>query len=256
MLYHKKKTYPGRWILKFIEAALIFAIIFFTVDAIQQAFAPRIIEAVPVVIRDQTQVEVVRIQPPAEPVAVVLSDEEYFYLALDHQMSGEYYDAIADYTRSLEQNPALAPSLLNRGVAYEQLGNDFRAMQDYSRFLNRDGMETITYPRTLSEVQLNLHMVENRLYEFRIHAQAGQTLDVSAVSLAEGVVDPIVVITDENGTPVVARDDVLRQDGSLIAMDSHIEDYQVLRTGYYIVRVSHAGGGSDGVLQVAIATQR
>ena len=51
MYYRKKTTYPGRWLVKLMEAGLIFGIIFFTVDALQGAFAPKPYDAEPLVIQ-------------------------------------------------------------------------------------------------------------------------------------------------------------------------------------------------------------
>jgi hypothetical protein len=145
---------------------------------------------------------------------------------------------------------------LNRGVAYEQLNNDQRAMQDFNSFMNRDGMTVITHRGILTGAQLNVEMAENRVYELNFYARAGETLDISAIAYDGTLVDPLVLVLDADGNPVTANDDVLRQDGSLISMDSHITDFEVLRTGQYTLRVSHAGGGAFGTIQIGLEIQR
>ena len=55
---------------------------------------------------------------------------------------------------------------------------------------------------------------------------------------------------------LVANDDILRQDGSLISMNSDIEDFEVLQTGRYTLLISHAGGGANGMLRVNLDIQR
>jgi tetratricopeptide (TPR) repeat protein len=196
------------------------------------------------------QVEVVRVEP--ETVVPQYTDFDYFVLGYNHQIGGEYYEAIVDYTRTIQMNPERSSAWLNRGVAYEQLNNDYRAMQDYNRFLNRDGMTVINHRGTVTGARLYVEMAEDRVYEINFYARAGQTVSISAEAQAPDIVDPLIVVVDADGNPVAARDDVLRQDGSLISMDSHIRNWEVLRSGQYTLRVSHAGGGSHGTLELNV----
>jgi tetratricopeptide (TPR) repeat protein len=259
MYYRKKTTYPGRWLVKLLEAALIFGIIFYTVDALQGAFTPQTVEEPVVVVTHTIQpVEVVRVEPQRVELqaAPEYSDYDYFVMGYHHQVASEYYEAIVDYTRALEMNPDLSSAWLNRGVAYEQLNNDYRAMQDFNSFFNREGMTVITHRGVITGARLNLEMAEDRVYEFNFYARVGETVDVSTVAHGGDVVDPLILVVDADGNPAAANDDVLRQDGSLISMDSHIEGFEVLRTGVYTLRVSHAGGGSDGTIQVNLEINR
>jgi len=253
MYYRKKTTYPGRWLVKLLEAGLIFGIIIFTVEALQNAFVPQPVEEAVVVTQPVQQVDVVRVEPEVAPD---YTDFDYFVMGYNHQTAGEYYDAIVDYTRALEMNPDLSSAWLNRGVAYEQLNNDYRSLQDFNRFLNRDGMSVVTHSGIVTGARLNVEMVENRVYEVSFVAHAGETVTISARSQAPDVVDPLMVIVDADGNPVAARDDVLRQDGSMISMDSYINNFEVLRTGRYTVRLSHAGGGSSGTVQLFMQISR
>lgn len=258
MYYRKKITYPGRWLVKLLEAGLVFGIIFLTVNALQGAFTPETVEHPVVVTHTVQTVEVVRVEPQrVEPEAVPeYSDFDYFVMGYNHQIADEYYEAIVDYTRALEMNPDLGSAWLNRGVAYEQLNNDYRAMQDYNRFLTRDGLAVITHRGIITGARLNLEMAEDRVYELTFYARAGETLDISASAYDGDIVDPIFLVVDADGNPVVANDDILRQDGSLISMDSQVTDFEVLRTGRYTLRVSHAGGGSAGTVQVMLEINR
>jgi hypothetical protein len=241
-----------------MEAGLIFGIIFFTVDALQGAFDPKPV-AEPVVITQSVQpVEIVRVEPQVvvPEAAPEYSDYDYFVMGYDHQVSNEYYEAIVDYTRALELNPDFDSAWLNRGVAYEQLNNDYRAMQDFNNFMNRDGMAVVSHRGILTGARLNMEMTENRVYELNFYARAGEIVDISAIAHGGDIVDPLILVLDADGNPVAANDDVLRQDGSLISMDSHITDFEVLRTGRYTMRVSHAGGGSNGTIQIGLVIER
>jgi len=253
MYHQKKKTYPGRWVVKLFEAVLIFSIMMVMVGAIEDALLPSYHQTVVRV--HPIEYNVVRVEPQRIEPQTIYSDLEYFSLAYDHQISGEYYDAIADYSRALNVNPDLSPAVLNRGVAYEELQNDYRAMQDFHAYLNRDGVKYSTPPANrelLTGARLDLTMEEALVYQIHFYAQAGQTLDISAVSKVEDLVDPLIVVTDSDGNPIAARDDVLRPDGSVISADSYIQDFAITRTGHYILLVSHAGGGSTGMLRVEL----
>ena len=57
--------------------------------------------------------------------------EEYFDIAYDKAENGDYYGAIADYTKSIELNPNFAYSYFNRGIAKEILEDLNGACADY-----------------------------------------------------------------------------------------------------------------------------
>ena len=258
MYYSKKTTYPGRWLVKLLEAGLIFGIIFFTVDAIQMALTPETVNEPIVITRSEqpVEVEVIRVEPEVvQQAAPEYSDFDYFVMGYNHQVVDEYYEAIVDYTRVLEINPEFSSAWLNRGVAYEQLNNDYRAMQDYNRFLNRDGMSVVTHRGLVTGAGLNLEMAENRVYELNFYARAGEIVDITATAIDGHIVDPLILVVDADGNPVAANDDILRQDGSLISMNSSIQNFEVLQTGHYTLRLSHAGGGADGMIRLNLEIQ-
>lgn len=256
MQYHnKRKTYSGRWIVKAVEAGLIFAIIFFTINALNDAFAPIVINEYP-----EAQTLEYRIVPQTvDPVVVpqaTLTEYDYFSMALDHQISGAYYDAIADYNRAIQINPALASSWLNRGVAYEQLGNSYNAMHDYVNWMTRDGMTIVAHDSVLLDDTTQVEMAEGVVYQIPFRAYRGQSINISATAVDGDMVDPIIVVVDRYGNPVAGNDDILHDDGSLIEMNSFIENMMVDNNGCndsnYTLLVSHAGGGSFGTIEVSL----
>ncbi len=250
MFYVKRKNYAGRWIVRVVQAALIFGIVFYGMNYLGDMFAPKVEE--PVVTETvQPEVQVIVIQSEAEPV---LDAVDYFRLGLDHQMSDEYYDAIDDYTRSIELNPSLAPSYLNRGVAYEQLGgNDHRAISDFTQWMTRDEMIVLSRTPIQDSTNLAIPMGEAVRFDIPLDLSDGALIRLDAVSMTEDEVDPIIVLRDPTGRSVAANDDVLRGDGSLVSMNSYIHNYEVTRDGIHTLMVSHAGGGSHGVVLVRIS---
>lgn len=246
MFYTKRKHYSGRWLVKMLEVALIFGIIFYSLDVIGQLFTPQYNESVIVV--QPLQQEVVQIQGNA----IALDEEAYFYLALDHQDSGEYYEAILDYTRSIELNDDIPESWLNRGVAYEQMGNS-RAISDFHAYLTSDRMTSVSFTAINETTTVTEYMSENYRYDIPIQLQDGDVLSISVTSSTVDQVDPIIVLVDANGNPVAGTDDLRQQDGSLISMDSYINNYDVNAKGEYTLMISHAGGGSYGNIDIRIS---
>lgn len=246
MFFHKKTNYPGRWIVRIVEAGLIFGIVLFGIDALSGMFVS---DVEPTITNDTVRQEVVIRQ--AEPRQTTYTDYEYHSMALNHHLSDEYYEAVQDYNRALALNPHRANSRLNRGVAYEQLGSTIYAMHDFNTFMNRMGTTQIQSVIPYSDYNVTVQMAENRVYEFAFNAKAGQVLNVAVDSAHFGdgeAVDPLIVLVDENGEAVAADDDTIRQDGSLINMNSEIEAFQIRESGEYTLRVSHAGGNAFGPL--------
>ena len=246
MFYTKRKHYSGRWLVKMLEVALIFGVIFYSLDVLGQLFTPQYNEAI-VVVRPLQQ-EVIQIQGNA----IQLDEEAYFYLALDHQESGEYYDAILDYTRSIDLNDNIPESWLNRGVAYEQMGNS-RAIADFNEYLTSDRMTAISLATIDNSVTVTQSMTEDYRYDLPIELQAGDVLSISVTSSVAGQVDPIMVLVDANGNPVAGTDDLREQDGSLISMNAYINNYDVSAKGEYTLMISHAGGGAFGHIDIRVS---
>lgn len=248
MFYTKRKKYSGRWLVKMIEAALIFGIIFYSLDVIGQLAVPHHDEAV-IVVRPIQQ-EVIQIEGSSNP-HIQLDEEDYFYLALDHQQSGEYYDAISDYTRSIELNDDISASWLNRGVAYEQMGNS-RAIADFNAYLTRDNIYTLEFMPIDESTSFTEYMYASYRYDIPLELRQGDVVSIRVTSVVEEQVDPIIVLVDASGYPVAGSDDMRYQDGSLISMNSYINNYDVTTKGEYTLMISHAGGGAYGDVDIDI----
>ena len=57
--------------------------------------------------------------------------KEYYNNGLEKHQNGDYYGAIADYTKSIELNPNFAYAYFNRGIAKEILEDLNGACADY-----------------------------------------------------------------------------------------------------------------------------
>lgn len=250
MFYVKRKNYAGRWIVRIVQAALIFGIVFYGMNFLNQTDTPKVEEQVVIEVPQQ-EVQVIVVQ--SEEVQPELDAVDYFYLALDHQMAEEYYEAVEDYNRAIELNPEIAASFLNRGVAYEQMGDHtYYAMRDLTQWVMRDDMYVLSRTPISESLDLTVPMLPGTRFEIPLDLSSGDIISIDAVSFIEDEVDPIIVLLDADGRPVAANDDVRRGDGSLASMDSYIGQYEVTLNGQYTLAVTHAGGGDTGVVVVRI----
>lgn len=269
MYHNKRKTYPGRTIVKGIEIILVVAIALFGLAALDAAFRPqeqpREVERVIITRADiQPQYNFTQPESVVPETTYSFTAHDYFMMGLSNQQDRNYRQAIQDYTSAIELDPSFAPSWLNRGVAYEQInaggrcgGNKGAALNDYWEWVSRNSVEirgaTVTAGRDLT-----LEMSEGRMYIIPFTVKAGDIISVSANSVltgepgTAGVVDPLVLILDGSDKPVAGRDDTLQANGDLVSMNPSIRDYMVMQDGTYSLIVSHAGGGSYGTMTVSL----
>jgi hypothetical protein len=258
MFHNKRKTYQGRKVVQGIQAGLVIAIGLLGLGALDNAFrqpksAP--VQADVVVVEDYTSRSNVVPQQTTSYSAM-----DYFSLAYNAQVSGDYSEAADYYTRSLELDSSNAAAWLNRGVAYEQMIGGVAGKDDFWQYLQRN--TSVTYMMELPKNQTTaLEMAEGRMYILTFRAEAGDIINLSANSIVAGepgeagVADPLVVVLDGYQNPVIGSDDTLRSNGSLINMDSHVDNYMVMRDGTYTVLLSHAGGGSYGMIDVTLSVR-
>lgn len=262
-MYHtKRKTYPGRHVIRGVQIILIVAIALFGLAALDDLYRQRdqVRPEADAMTTYDLQPNYTYTQPETVAPQSDLTAYDYFALALNHQTAGQYWDAIDDYTRAIEKDPSLAASWLNRGVAFEQLGRLCAARKDYWEWMSRITTEIRTAdlgPNT----SVTVEMSEGRLYVMPFSARAGQTVSVTATSTVTGepgtlgVADPLLVLLNSADMPVAGDDDTLYSDGSLINMNSEIASYMVQQDGVYSVVLGHAGGGSYGTLTVTLTVR-
>jgi tetratricopeptide (TPR) repeat protein len=163
-----------------------------------------------------------------------------------HQLQENYQQAIADYTQALEQTPDDPVLYLARGSAYAALGDVENTARDFYQWLVLNEQRTIEeVSATLGEA-FTVEMQEGSLFNVPFEAEEGQTITVSANDADGSGVDPLIVILDQDGNPLVADDD------SGGGFDSLISDFELPAGGVYTLVIGHAGGGSEGVVEVTL----
>jgi hypothetical protein len=93
-------------------------------------------------------------------------------------------------------------------------------------------------------------MREGWVYNIPFSAIAGQTLNVDVATVAPGFVDPLIMVLGPDNQPLVGDDDITRND-----YNATIDNFQLPADGQYTLVVSHAEGGANGTINVALDVQ-
>jgi hypothetical protein len=93
-------------------------------------------------------------------------------------------------------------------------------------------------------------MTAGRTFRLPFEAEAGQHMTVSVTSVNPGEVDPVLLVVDPDGTPLVFNDDISDEN-----LDSAVSEFELPASGMYTLVVSHARGGSEGNIVVGLELQ-
>jgi tetratricopeptide (TPR) repeat protein len=158
---------------------------------------------------------------------------------------GEFDRALSDCNYLMSQAPEADYPYLNRGIVYENMGNMEAALSDYMEWINRRGQQVMTNEDLPWMGNIEVPMNDGDVYLFPFTASAGQNIVISATSVQRDVdADPLVIIIDSNGQPLTANDD------SGQWWDSYV-NFQAPTTGEYTIVLTHAGGSTTGIVDVA-----
>lgn len=154
--------------------------------------------------------------------------------------------ALRDLDNAIRLNPDEAGYYLQRGFVHSLLENRGDAASDYLRWIRsqetRSAGEAALVP---GESQI-LPMEQGLSYTLIFEASAGQHATISVTSRPNSGTDPLIVLLDSAGSPVIADDD---GGGNY---DAAIQDFIVPADGTYTLVVSHAGGRPDGPVRVLL----
>ena len=91
----------------------------------------------------------------------------YFNSAFDKTENGDYYGAIADYTKAIEINPKSALAYYNRANSKDELKDYYGAIADYTKAIEINSSSVISY-------------INRAVTKFRIGDKRGACLDARA----------------------------------------------------------------------------
>lgn len=158
---------------------------------------------------------------------------------------GEYDRALNDCNNLMNRAPEADYPFLNRGIVNEKMGNMDGALIDYMEWIDRRGRQVITNENLPWMGTVEVAMSDGYVYFFPFSASAGQNIVVTATSTQRDVdADPLVIILDPQGQPLIANDDT----GDW--WDSFV-DFTAPVSGEYTIVMTHAGGSTVGNVEVA-----
>lgn len=160
----------------------------------------------------------------------------------------EAYDAaLQDLDAAITLDPTVGGLYLQRGMVHNRLGNTEAGAADYLEWIRGVRQSDLITDVTLrpGESQV-VTMQAGLVYAMQFEAEAGQLVNLTASTRPGATVDPLLLIIDVDGNPLVADDD---GGGNF---DAAISDFRLPAAGTYIAVLSHAGGGSDGTVRVKL----
>ncbi len=196
----------------------------------------------------------------------------------------EFDKAIADYTQAIGINPDYAEALSNRGDAYMASSKPDQALADYNHALAADPKYAEAYngrgyiystQRKMTEatadywqwVELNttesgsadrvklgqtpfktsVTMTKGYRYDIPFEASAGQRLQAQATAAEDAAVDPLLMLLDPQGKPIMVNDDISQED-----TNAAITDYVLPANGTYTLVVTHTSSASEDDIDVTL----
>jgi tetratricopeptide (TPR) repeat protein len=159
---------------------------------------------------------------------------------------GEYQAALDDFDMALELGSDNTLTIIARAIVLAKLDQSAEAVRVFQSWLDERGEiidQIALAPGEVAEAQMN----EGYAYRIPFSAEQGQTFSIEARGVNENkLVDPLVIILNPNGVPLVLADD---SQGSL---DTIIPEFEATQDGEYMLIVTHAYGGSRGLIEVSL----
>lgn len=172
----------------------------------------------------------------------------YYNRALTVFGEADWDVIIDDLTEALELQPEMHDSYLARGIAYQESGDTQSAGEDFIRRIELLEMETIE--DSLDAVD-EVTMSYGTVYRLSFEGEEGQVITATARAAFpdEETVDPLIVILGPDGNAIAGDDDFGGE------LDSQVAEFELPEDGTYILVISHANGGYDGMVDVSVVEE-
>lgn len=159
---------------------------------------------------------------------------------------GQHDLALADCNQLMSMVPDADYPYLNRGIVFEKMGDMDNALDDYVEWTKRKKRRVIRNDTLAWNDSLEVPMEEGTVYFFPFTVSAGQDVVVTAISSQRDVdADPLVLIVDPDGKALTANDDTGEWWDSYVRFSAPV-------SGEYAVVLTHAGGSSEGLIEVSL----
>lgn len=166
--------------------------------------------------------------------------QPYVARALFHSSLRNFNEALDDLSSAIDLSPNTGRLYLLRGEFNTIADRPVEAALDYFEWIKLNRTRQLVAPDALTSSQaFTIEMGPGWVYHFPFIGIAGQRVSAAAIGVSQPTpVDPLLVILDINGSPLVADDD---SGGNLAAL---IRNYLIPEDGEYTLVVSQASGGA------------
>ncbi len=158
--------------------------------------------------------------------------------------------ALADINRAIELNPEYALPYSNRGYVYAEQGKLTEALADYWKWIQLNETSSADIEKVAqgqTPFTTSVQMIKGLTYRIPFEAKAGQIVHAQATAAEDAEVDPLLVILDPQGKPILFNDDADANTVNALIADSPLPG-----DGVYTLIVSYAGAGAKGDINVML----
>ncbi|MBZ0285337.1 MAG: tetratricopeptide repeat protein [Anaerolineae bacterium] len=166
--------------------------------------------------------------------------------ALIHVQQENYEAALIDLDAAIQMEDSIAGLYLQRGFVNTQLSNQTDAASDYLQYIRLQNTNVNSDNVLRPGESLVLEMETGTAFVLGFEGTVGQKVTVTATARPGQDTDPLIVLMDVEGMPLVGDDD------SGGDYNAQIENYALPADGVYAVVLHHAGGGSNGPVRVLL----
>ncbi|MCA0454489.1 MAG: tetratricopeptide repeat protein [Chloroflexi bacterium] len=183
-------------------------------------------------------------------INVVKDDYLAFAGRASAYINTEQFDqALPDLNEAIDLEPRMATLYLQRGLTWNELGDQQAAASDYllwvQAILSEQNTDLMLRP---GESQV-VSMAPGRAYVMSFEGTAGEKVTVTTTTSNDQQIDSLLILTDNQLNPLVADDDGGENFNSVIS------DFVLPSDGVYAVILSHAGGNSQGSVRLLLTVE-
>lgn len=176
--------------------------------------------------------------------AIELSPQDaqpYAERALFYTRMRNFNDALNDINNAIDRSPNSSELYLMRGSINSSVNQRTAAAGDYFQWITLSRTQQYVAPETLTSNQsFTVEMGPGWVYNIPFRASKGQAVNIAASAVSgQQPIDPLLVILDVDGSPLIADDD---SGGNMAAL---IRNYIIPEDGEYTLVLGQAGGGTQ-----------
>lgn len=172
-------------------------------------------------------------------------DFEYAYWerAVAYAELGDFEQATADAEHAQQIDPSHVNNYIVFGTLAVLSGDMAEAGEQFENLMNAWEVNTVENDALEAGDSVSVEMYEGWVYSIPFEGTEGQVITLQAASTEA---DAVIVLLDAEGNAIAGDDD------SGVSLDALISGFTLPADGTYTLLVSHAGGGSNGTVEVML----